>query len=100
MNKSNTTEEKLTKTDLRTLWSETLVELLCEAVENGWSEKSLQDIIKELYNKGYKFEQLIKILDRKLGPEAATKLVYIISIIPSVELSLLSSKLKKDPTCS
>ena len=74
MNKSNTTEEKLTKTDLRTLWSETLVELLCEAVENGWSEKSLQDIIKELYNKGYKFEQLIKILDRKLGPEAATKL--------------------------
>jgi len=78
MSKPKYTEAKLAKTDLRTLWSETLVELLYEAVQDGWSDSALQDIVKELYNKGYKTEQLIHMLDKKLGPGAATKLARFV----------------------
>ena len=74
MGKSNLTQDKVAKTDLRTLWSETLVELLVDAVKENWSDHIIQDVIKELYNKGYKPEQLMKLLDKKLGPEAAKKM--------------------------
>lgn len=78
MAKSNLTEDKVLKTDLRTLWSETLVDLLHDAVNENWSEKAIRDIIKELYNKGYKTEQLIAMLDKKIGPEAADRLARFI----------------------
>lgn len=74
MSKSGLTQENLAKTDLRTLWSETLIELLLDAVKEEWSDHIVQDIVKELYNKGYKTEQLIKLLEKKLGPDAATKM--------------------------
>ena len=78
MSKSVTTEDKLLNTDLRSLWSETLVELLYDAVKEEWSDNAIQEIIKELYNKGYKTEQLINMLDKKLGPDAATRLARFI----------------------
>jgi hypothetical protein len=38
----------------------------------------MQEIIKELYNKGYKTEQLIAMLDKKIGPEAADRLARFV----------------------
>jgi len=78
MTKIDINEDTLLKTDLRTLWSETLIELLHDAVKEDWSEKAIKDIIKELYNKGYKTEQLMVMLDKKIGPEAATKLARFV----------------------
>jgi len=78
MAKTDINENTLLKTDLRTLWSETLIELLHDAVEEDWSDKAIKDIISELYNKGYKTEQLMVMLDRKIGPEAATKLARFV----------------------
>ena len=78
MAKTNLTEEKLLKTDLRTLWSDTLVELLCDAVKGEWSDRAIKEIIKELYNKGYKTERLMIILDKNLGPQAAKRLARFI----------------------
>ena len=78
MAKTDLTEDELLKTDLRTLWSDTLVELLCDAVKGEWSDKAIKEIIKELYTKGYKTERLMTILDKKLGAEAATRLARFI----------------------
>ena len=79
MAKKNLTEDELLKTDLRTLWSETLIDLLQDAVTENWSDKAIKEIIKELYNKGYKTEQLMVLLDKKIGPEAATHLaIYVL----------------------
>lgn len=78
MAKTDITEDKLLKTDLRTLWSETLIELLHDAVKEEWSDKAIQDIVKELYNKGYKTEQLMTMLDKKIGPEAAGRLARFV----------------------
>jgi len=73
MAKINLTEYELLKIDLRTLWSDTLVELLCDAVKGKWSDKAIQEIIKELYNKGYKTERRMTIFEMKLGSESATR---------------------------
>lgn len=79
MAKNNLTEDNLLKTDLRTLWSETLIDLLQDAVTENWSEKAIKEIVKELYNKGYKTEQLMTLLEKKLGPDAATHLaIYVL----------------------
>jgi hypothetical protein len=78
MAKIDINEDALLKTDLRTLWSETLIELLHDAVKGNWSDKAIKDIISELYNKGYKTEQLMVMLDRKIGPDAATKLARFV----------------------
>ena len=78
MTKIDINGDTLLKTDLRTLWSETLIELLHDAVKEDWSEKAIKDIISELYNKGYKTEQLMVMLDKKIGPEAAIKLARFV----------------------
>ena len=78
MAKTDITEDALLKTDLHTLWSETLIDLLHDAVKGDWSDKAIKDIVKELYNKGYKTEQLIAMLDKKIGPEAATRLARFV----------------------
>ena len=78
MAKTDLTEDELLKTDLRTLWSDTLVELLCDAVKGEWSDKAIKEIIKELYTKGYKTERLMAILDKRFGPKAATRLARFV----------------------
>ncbi len=78
MAKTDITEDALAKTNLRTLWSETLIDLLDDAVKGDWSDKAIKDIVKELYNKGYKTEQLIAMLDKKIGPEAADRLARFV----------------------
>lgn len=78
MAKTDITEDELLKTDLRTLWSDTLVEPLCDAVKGEWSDRAIKEIIKELYNKGYKTERLMTILDKNLGPQAAKRLARFV----------------------
>lgn len=73
MGNSGITRENIAKTDLRTLWSDTLIELLLDAVKEEWPERIIKDLVKELYNKGYKPERLMKLLEQKLGPDAAKK---------------------------
>ncbi len=74
MANTDITEDNLLKTDLRTLWSDTLIELVCDAVKEDWSDNAIQEIIKELYYKGYKPERLMMTFEKMLGPDAATRL--------------------------
>lgn len=67
------TEKILEKTDLRTLWSDTLVGMLNDAIEYNWSANAIREILKELYNKGYKPKQLVRMVEKKFGSEAAQK---------------------------
>lgn len=66
-----TGEKILEKTDLRTLWSETLLELLQEAIENHWSNHAMQEIVRELHRKGYSSDRLMKLVKKKYGQETA-----------------------------
>lgn len=66
------------KAALRTLWSQTLIETLYDAIQNEWSNNALEVIIKELYNKGYSQEKLMAMVEKKLGKPATLRIIRII----------------------
>lgn len=68
-------KDALQTTDLTTLWSETLIEMLHDAVENDWSANALGEILFELHQKGYKVKRVVRKIEKKYGREAAAKLV-------------------------
>lgn len=70
---TNTSEETVHTTDLGTLWSETLFEMLNDAVQNDWSLNAVTELLKELHNKGYKIERVVKKMKNKFGEEAARR---------------------------
>lgn len=69
----NKSEDILENTDLRTLWSDTLIGMLSDAIEYNWSRNAIREILKELYRKGYKSKQLIRMVKKKFGSEVAQK---------------------------
>jgi len=75
---NNKSEDILEKTDLRTLWSDTLVSMLSDAIQYNWSNNAIREILKELYNKGYKPKQLVKMVEKKFGAEGALRLTAVI----------------------
>lgn len=68
------TEEILEKTDLKTLWSDTLYEMLYDALENDWSNNALGQILKELKNKGLKPEKVLHKIEELYGKNISLKL--------------------------
>lgn len=71
-------EDILERTDLRTLWSDTLIGMLSDAIKYNWSDNALREILKELYRKDYKPKQLIKMAEKKFGTEGALRLRAVI----------------------
>jgi alpha-N-acetylglucosamine transferase len=71
---NNKTEEILEKTDLKTLWSDTLFELLNDALENSWSNNALRHILNELKNKGHNNKKVIERMKKTYGEEVSQKL--------------------------
>ena len=65
------TEEVLEKTDLRTLWSDTLFEMLFDGLENEWSTNAMRQILKELKAKGLKTEKILKAVEKRYGKASA-----------------------------
>lgn len=71
---SKSEEDTLQSTDLTTLWSETLLEMLNDAVQNDWSTNALMEILLELQQKGYKLSRVVKKIEKKYGQQAAARL--------------------------
>lgn len=69
------TEENSVQTTLRTLWSETLFEMLCEAVENDLSANAVREILKELIHKGYKLNRIAREVEKRAGKEGKKRLL-------------------------
>jgi len=70
-----TSEDTIHTTDLGTLWSETLFEMLNDAVQNDWSLNAVTEILKELHSKGYRIERVVRKIKKKYGDEAASRLL-------------------------
>lgn len=67
-------KKALDTTNLQTLWTETLFEMLFDAVRNDWSANAVMEIMKELNRKGYKVERVVYRVQRKLGDKAFRQL--------------------------
>lgn len=73
------TEEKFVQTHtLRTLWSETLFEMLYEAMEHNWSDNATREILKELVHKGYKLNRVVKKVEKRFGKAGKKRLLSMI----------------------
>ncbi len=67
-----------TKTEARTMWSETLLEALCIACDKQKDDATIKDILKDLLSKGYEKPYLISKVEKKIGPEAGDRLKSIL----------------------
>ena len=83
--RNNTMSEKddTTVTEVKTMWSETLLEALYVALEKKASDAKIKGILSELREKGYQKEYLIEKVTKKIGPNAADHLKRIYSGKPS-----------------
>ena len=66
-------------TEKRTLWSETLLEMLYDSVEYDWSANAVREILFELHQKGYKISRVMKKVNKKFGKGACTRLLQKIN---------------------
>ena len=66
------------KATFRAIHTDSLIEILADAIYNDWSNNALRVIINELHNKGYNRDRLIKTVERNFGKEACLKIIRII----------------------
>lgn len=69
-----TEKDDSTFTEVKTMWSETLLEALYAAMEKKASAAKVREILKELKEKGYKKDYLVEKVSKKVGPDAAAEL--------------------------
>ena len=57
----------------KTLWTETILELLFQALENHRPDKDIKKILREVIMKGYKRSYIVEKVYRKAGEEAGLR---------------------------
>ena len=67
-------KDEVTVTEVKTMWSETLLEALYVALEKKAGDAKIREILGELRGKGYKRDYLIEKVTKKVGPNAADHL--------------------------
>ena len=61
------------KTVAKTLWSETLIDLLIISLQNNQSDEKVTELLKELRQKKFKRDYIISKTERALGNREATR---------------------------
>jgi len=62
----------------KTLWSETIIDLLKIALEKDKSDDQVKEIAKECMQKGFKKDYLVQKITKELGNNAAFRLKQLI----------------------
>ncbi len=66
------------KTITKTLWSETLIEILILALQKKRPDSEITEIIKEIRAKGFKRRYIIGKVEKELGAETARRVKTLI----------------------
>ena len=75
--KSDTTQTTISKT----LWSETLIEMLIDSLEKNQSDKKIKKILRGLKEKKFKAKYITKKIRKSLGEKQADRVKIIIAKI-------------------
>ena len=62
------------KTIAKTLWSDTLVEILLAALKKGSDDNEIRGIIRELHEKGFRKNYVIDKVRREIDDNAASRI--------------------------
>jgi len=60
-------------TDVKTLWSETILEILYTSLERKKTDKEIKKILIEVRSKGYSKDYIIKKVENKLDEQATRR---------------------------
>ena len=67
------------KTIAKTLWSETLIDLLIVSLEKNLSDKKVTELLRELKQKKYKRDYIIGKIKKALGEKEANRVKLLLS---------------------
>jgi len=73
------TDEANQGTEVKTMWSESLLEGLYDALKKQKGDRVLVGIIRELKAKGYDSRYLIDKVSKKIGPKAGDRMRELLS---------------------
>lgn len=66
------------KTVSKTLWSETLIEMLLMALRKNRPDAEIKGMIKELHDKGYKNNYILEKVNKELGDIIARRVRILV----------------------
>ncbi len=75
--KDDTTDT--TKTSAKTLWSETILEILYETLRKNKPDKELLGVLKEVQQKGFKRDYILEKVAKKVDDRAATRVRQLLN---------------------
>ena len=72
-------EDATSVTIAKTLWSETLIELLIVSLQKGQSDAQIVELLKELKQKKFKPDYIVRKVTKSLGEKEANKVKLLLS---------------------
>ena len=73
----NDDETDTTKTTAKTLWSETILEILYETLRRNKPDQELLGVLKEVQQKGFKRDYILEKVARKVDERSATRVRHL-----------------------
>lgn len=61
------------QTELKTLWSETILEILYASLQKDKSDAQIIDVLKDIQKKGYKPDYIINKVEKKVDKQASIR---------------------------
>jgi hypothetical protein len=77
--KSN--DDQTSVTVAKTLWSETLIDLLIVSLQKGQSDQQVSQLLKELREKQFKPDYIVSKINKSMGEEEARRVKSLLSKI-------------------
>jgi len=68
-----TRTQDTTRTSVKTLWTETVLEILYESLRKNKDDAQLRNVLKEVQAKGFKREAIIQKVRKKVDAHAAAR---------------------------
>ena len=62
------------KTEAKTLWSETILEVLYASLNKNKDDSQIRSVLLEIRQKGYSAEEILKKVENHVSAEAATRI--------------------------
>ena len=66
-------DQDTTRTTAKTLWTETILEILYESLRKERPDKDIQGVLREVRSKGFKRSYILNKVKKKVDPKAAQR---------------------------
>ncbi|MBI2993164.1 MAG: hypothetical protein HYY48_03195 [Gammaproteobacteria bacterium] len=73
------TDDDKTKTTAKTLWTETILEILYESLRKNRSDEEIRGVLKEVRSKGFKRSYILEKVQKKVDAKAAQRVKALLA---------------------